>query len=98
MIVAAAMAGLLQGATIQRAHGADNNAKAGKEAEGKKLPKVHDCAGKNECKALGGCKSGDNGCKAKNTCKGKGGCHITKDDIKNWDKITAKAQGKDKKK
>ncbi len=34
----------------------------------------HDCAGKNECKGKGGCKTGDNGCKGKNSCKGKGGC------------------------
>ena len=36
----------------------------------------HDCAGLNECKGLGGCKSGDNGCAAKNSCKGKGGCAV----------------------
>ena len=34
----------------------------------------HDCAGHNECKGKGGCKTGDNGCKGKNSCKGKGGC------------------------
>jgi hypothetical protein len=32
------------------------------------------CAGRNECKGLGGCASGDNGCAKKNSCKGKGGC------------------------
>ncbi|MBI5362283.1 MAG: hypothetical protein HZA53_03830 [Planctomycetes bacterium] len=36
----------------------------------------HGCAGKNECKGLGGCSSGDNGCKTKNSCKGKGGCSV----------------------
>jgi hypothetical protein len=34
----------------------------------------HSCAGKNACKGLGGCGSGDNGCAGKNSCKGKGGC------------------------
>ena len=36
----------------------------------------HACAGKNECKGKGGCKSGDAGCKGKNSCKGKGGCAV----------------------
>jgi hypothetical protein len=38
-----------------------------------KAPK-HVCKGFNECKAQGGCKTGDAGCAAKNSCKGKGGC------------------------
>ncbi len=32
------------------------------------------CAGKNDCKGLGGCKTNDNACMGKNSCKGKGGC------------------------
>jgi hypothetical protein len=43
----------------------------------------HECAGKNNCKGQGGCKSGDNGCAGKNSCKGKdaagkdkGGCAV----------------------
>jgi hypothetical protein len=33
------------------------------------------CAGKNECKGLGGCAiAGANDCAGKNECKGKGGC------------------------
>jgi hypothetical protein len=43
-----------------------------KKAEDK-APK-HVCKGFNECKAQGGCKTGDAGCAAKNSCKGKGGC------------------------
>jgi len=35
---------------------------------------IHSCAGKNDCKGVGGCKTSDQGCKGKNTCKGKGGC------------------------
>ena len=41
--------------------------------------KAHDCAGKNDCKSQGGCKTGDAGCKGKNTCKGKGGCAVKAD-------------------
>jgi len=40
----------------------------------KKSMAKHSCAGKNDCKGQGGCKTGDAGCKAKNSCKGKGGC------------------------
>ena len=36
----------------------------------------HSCKGQNDCKGLGGCKSGDNGCAGKNSCKGKGGCAV----------------------
>ena len=34
----------------------------------------HSCAGKNDCKGQGGCKTSDGGCSAKNSCKSKGGC------------------------
>ena len=34
----------------------------------------HGCAGQNDCKGQGGCKTGDGGCSGKNSCKGKGGC------------------------
>lgn len=34
----------------------------------------HVCKGMNECKAHGGCDTGDNGCAGKNSCKGHGGC------------------------
>ena len=34
----------------------------------------HACKGFNDCKGLGGCKTGDNGCAGKNSCKTKGGC------------------------
>jgi len=52
----------------------------GKTAEGKggcaSEDAKHGCKGQNDCKGLGGCKSGDNGCAAKNSCKGKGGCAV----------------------
>jgi len=89
LLTAAAIAGLLNGAVIQRAAADDTNNPPGKSAPGKaaaKEPKVHGCSGMNDCKGLGGCKSGDNGCKFKNSCKGKGGCEITKKDIKTWKK------------
>ncbi len=91
LVATAAIAGLLTGASLQQSYGADAPAKPGKEAPAKKSPKVQDCAGNNDCKGLGGCKSGDNGCKFKNNCKGKGGCHVTKKDIKAWEKANKKA-------
>src|ERR1700761_6818011 len=82
MMVAAAVSGLLSGATAMHASalspsGATPILKAGKVsfagAPQAKPPK-HSCKGKNDCKGQGGCKSSDNGCKGKNSCKGKGGC------------------------
>jgi hypothetical protein len=44
------------------------------------------CAGKNECKAKGGCKTADHECATKNDCKGKGGkpanCKLARRSIK----------------
>ncbi|MGV3756032.1 MAG: hypothetical protein ACO1QS_11670 [Verrucomicrobiota bacterium] len=80
-IVAAAVAGLLAGITLPSAHSADKKDPAGQEAPGKMTPKAHDCAGKNDCKGLGGCKTAKNDCKFLNECKGKGGCKLTQKDI-----------------
>jgi hypothetical protein len=82
MMVAAAVSGLLSGATMMHASAAVNSSatpilKAGKLSfAGVNLdkPAKHSCKGKNDCKGQGGCKSSDNGCKQKNSCKGKGGC------------------------
>jgi hypothetical protein len=82
MMVAAAVSGLLSGATMMHASTAVNSSatpilKAGKLSfSGTNLDKApkHSCKGKNDCKGQGGCKSSDNGCKGKNSCKGKGGC------------------------
>ena len=82
MMVAAAVSGLLSGATMMHASAAVNSSatpilKAGKLSfAGVNLdkPAKHSCKGKNDCKGQGGCKSGDNGCSGKNSCKGKGGC------------------------
>jgi hypothetical protein len=82
MMVAAAVSGLLSGATMMHAStGISSSAtpilKAGKLSfAGVNLdkPAKHSCKGKNDCKGQGGCKSSDNGCKGKNSCKGKGGC------------------------
>ena len=89
LIMAAAGSGLISGAVIQQTHGEPTNAAptngiAGKAAPLKKAPKVHSCAGLNDCKGLGGCESADR--KFKNSCKGKGGCEITEKDIKAWEK------------
>jgi hypothetical protein len=83
MMVAAAVSGLLSGATAMHASTTAVNTsttpilKAGKLSfagvDFAKAPK-HSCKGKNDCKGQGGCKSSDNGCKGKNSCKGKGGC------------------------
>jgi hypothetical protein len=83
MMVAAAVSGLLSGATVMHASTTAVNSgvtpilKAGKMSfagtDFAKAPK-HSCKGKNDCKGQGGCKSSDNGCKGKNSCKGKGGC------------------------
>ena len=44
-----------------------------KKSKTKEVAK-HGCAGQNDCKGQGGCKTSDQGCKGKNSCKGKGGC------------------------
>jgi hypothetical protein len=82
MMVAAAVSGLLSGATAMHASAAVSTSatpilKAGKLSfSGSNFDQTakHSCKGKNDCKGQGGCKSSDNGCKGKNSCKGKGGC------------------------
>ncbi len=82
MMVAAAVSGMLTGATALHASvlgstGVAPILKAGKASfTGTPMAKApkHSCKGKNDCKGQGGCKSSDNGCKGKNSCKGKGGC------------------------
>jgi hypothetical protein len=88
VLAAAAMAGLLSGAAILQgcAGGAKTSVAPGKVAPARKMPVVHDCAGENDCKGLGGCKTDDHACKFINACKGKGGCMLTKEDIKDWEK------------
>jgi hypothetical protein len=88
-LTAAAISGLLAGAAANQGCSALNSgaAQPGKVAPLAMAPKVHDCAGDNECKGIGGCKTAEHDCKFKNSCKGKGGCHITEDDIKAWEKL-----------
>jgi hypothetical protein len=96
VLAAAAMAGLLSGAAVRQSYADGTNTTTnattktnlapGKVVPAKKMPKVHDCAGDNECKGLGGCKTDDHACKFKNACKDKGGCALTKKDIKDWEK------------
>ena len=83
MLMAAAMSGLLTGATTVSAttttnSGANSITRAmGLSASSnfdEPQTDKHACKGQNSCKGKGGCKTGDNGCKGKNSCKGKGGC------------------------
>jgi hypothetical protein len=101
-VLVAAMAGLLSGAAVRQGYADGTNSTAstktntapGKAAPAKKMPKVHDCSGDNDCKGLGGCKTDDNSCKFKNACKGKGGCALTKKDIQDWEKKQKEAAAK----
>ena len=68
LFAAAAYTGLLSGCQHQGS-GSDNGQQMSSDLD------KHACAGKNQCKGHGGCKTGDNGCKGKNSCKGKGGCN-----------------------
>jgi hypothetical protein len=87
ILAAAAFAGLLSGAAIQQGRAdTTTNTAPGKVAPAKKVPKLQGCAGQNDCKGIGGCKTADHDCKFKNACKGKGGCEITAKDIKAWEK------------
>ncbi len=92
--MAAAMTGLISGTAIQQGYGDPTNAIPGKVAPIKKAPKVHDCAGQNECKGIGGCKTEAHACKFKNLCKGKGGCEIKEKDIALWEKKQKEAAAK----
>jgi hypothetical protein len=80
LMVAAAVSGLMSGATALQAapSGSSPVAQAGHASLGSASLSSHvakhGCKGQNDCKGQGGCKSGDNGCKGKNSCKGKGGC------------------------
>jgi len=83
LMVAAAVSGLLSGATMYAAPASSNSTapafKAGKASFlraslNDDSKDKHSCKGKNDCKGKGGCKSSDNGCSGKNSCKGKGGC------------------------
>lgn len=82
MLAAAAVSGLLSGATAfasvtPSASGTSPMVQAGIASfSGNSFAHIakHSCKGKNDCKGQGGCKSSDNGCKGKNSCKGKGGC------------------------
>jgi hypothetical protein len=86
LLVAAAVSGLISGAAIQQGQGDPTNAVPGKVAPVKKSPKVESCAGQNDCKGIGGCKTDAHACKFQNSCKGKGGCEITEKDIQAWEK------------
>jgi hypothetical protein len=81
LMVAAAVSGLMGGATALQAatvSSTSSAAQVGSASFGSSSlafhVEKHACKGQNSCKGKGGCKSSDNGCKGKNSCKGKGGC------------------------
>jgi hypothetical protein len=87
LLVAAAVSGLISGAVVQQGRADDStNAAPGQVAPAQKMPKVSSCAGQNDCKGIGGCKTDAHACKFLNSCKGKGGCEISDKDIQNWQK------------
>ncbi|MGE3164571.1 MAG: hypothetical protein AB7O52_06680 [Planctomycetota bacterium] len=67
-LIAAAVGGLMAGATLGGCTGTGSKSATTKGAA------KHACKGHNECKGQGGCGSGNNGCAGKNDCKGQGGC------------------------
>ncbi len=85
IIAAAAMTGLLAGATAVKAStiSTSKTMKLSKATTyGVKAVTLdddkHECKGKNDCKGKGGCKTDSHECKGKNDCKGKGGCKTEK--------------------
>lgn len=62
-------------AKVAKPKGVNPKVKKPKAAAQPASPKAC-CAGKNDCKGLGGCKTNDNACMGKNMCKGKGGCSM----------------------
>ncbi len=84
LMVAAAVSGLMSGATALQAATTSStspvvqaaNASLGSSSMSSHVQK-HACKGQNDCKGQGGCKSSDNGCKGKNSCKGKGAALLT---------------------
>jgi hypothetical protein len=82
-LLAAAGTGLMSGtATVQPITVPTLNGRSVSVAKLGQMPlsiasTAHSCAGKNDCKGQGGCKTSDMGCKGKNSCKGKGGCQVS---------------------
>ncbi len=83
LLLSAAMTGLLAGSAAAQTPSTNDGTTSAKASSNsnvllakadKDKKDKHSCAGKNDCKGKGGCKSSDNGCKGKNSCKGKGGC------------------------
>jgi hypothetical protein len=94
LLIAAALSGLVSGTAIQQGHADPTNAAPGQVAPSAKVPHEESCAGSNDCKGLGGCKTDAHACKFQNSCKGKGGCEITQKDIQAWQKKQQDAAGK----
>jgi len=81
LLLTAALSGLVGGTSVAAKASINGSTRVTSATAGMMLagqtqtpnPK-HSCKGKNDCKGVGGCSTGDKGCKGKNTCKGKGGC------------------------
>jgi hypothetical protein len=87
LVVAAAFAGLLGGATARLNAAPNSQAVQGAQSDTAK-PEKHACAGKNSCAGKGGCATDGSkknkadaktatekhACAGKNSCAGKGGC------------------------
>lgn len=86
-MTAAAICGLMSGVAIHQSRAdTSTNAAPGQAAPLQKEPKVSGCAGQNDCKGIGGCKTDAHACKFLNPCKGKGGCEVTDKDVQKWEK------------
>jgi hypothetical protein len=73
-LLAAAVTGLLLGATGCASHTSSADPEAPKPTPIASGGEAHACKGMNACKGQGGCKTEAHGCKGMNDCKGQGGC------------------------
>src|SRR5690349_15405976 len=76
-LLTAAIAGIVGSALSQSpamAMGKKGDDSSSTKMEKKAASAKHSCAGQNECKGMGGCKTAKHDCAGKNDCKGQGGC------------------------
>jgi hypothetical protein len=76
ILIAAAISGIVSGATADHSEGPSLRAAVdGSAAQPLDDTKgKHACKGQNACKGQGGCKTDKHACKGQNACKGQGGC------------------------
>jgi hypothetical protein len=73
-LIAAAVGGLLLGATGCASKSAPDSEMPGAHESAATGGESHGCKGMNDCKGQGGCKTEAHACKGMNDCKGQGGC------------------------